>query len=85
MDLAQVRPLTQKLIRNLEDVIVGKRHELDLVVVALLAQGHLLIEDVPGVGKTILARSLAQSLGYHDGLLSLAALKDVTDDELIRH
>jgi MoxR-like ATPase len=63
MDLADVQPLSQKLIGNLEEVIVGKRQELDLAVVALLSQGHLLIEDVPGVGKTILARSLAQSLG----------------------
>ena len=44
-------------------VIVGKRRELELVLIGLLCQGHVLIEDVPGVGKTMLARSLAQSLG----------------------
>jgi len=46
----------------LEKVIVGKRQSLDLLVAGLLCQGHILIEDVPGVGKTMLARSLARSL-----------------------
>jgi MoxR-like ATPase len=44
-------------------VIIGKRSAVELAVVSLLCQGHLLIEDVPGVGKTVLARSLARSLG----------------------
>src|SRR5512136_1701775 len=60
---AEVQTQTQALIDNLEHVIVGKRRQLELVLVGLLCQGHVLIEDVPGVGKTILARSLAQSLG----------------------
>jgi MoxR-like ATPase len=51
------------LINNLERVIIGKRSTIDLIVVSLLCQGHVLIEDVPGVGKTMLARSLAKSLG----------------------
>ena len=51
------------LTNNLEKVIVGKRQTIDLIVVSLLCQGHVLIEDVPGVGKTMLARSLAKSLG----------------------
>ena len=59
----EVHGQTQKIIDNLETVIVGKRRELELVLVGLVCQGHILIEDVPGVGKTILARSLAQSLG----------------------
>ena len=46
----------------MEKVIVGKRQSLELVVIGLLCQGHILIEDVPGVGKTMLARSLARSL-----------------------
>ena len=53
----------KKLISNLEIVIVGKRPTIELIVIGLLCQGHVLIEDVPGVGKTVLARSLAKSLG----------------------
>jgi MoxR-like ATPase len=52
-----------KLVSNLEKVIVGKRQTVESIVVSLLCQGHVLIEDVPGVGKTVLARSLAKSLG----------------------
>lgn len=51
------------LIKNLEKVIVGKKQTIESIVVGLICQGHILIEDVPGVGKTILARSLAKSLG----------------------
>lgn len=59
----KVQQFADKLLANLERVIVGKRQTLELVVIGLLCQGHLLIDDVPGVGKTILARSLAKSLG----------------------
>ena len=61
--MADIQPFAKKLISNLEKVIVGKRHPIELIVVGLLCQGHVLIEDVPGVGKTVLARSLAKSLG----------------------
>jgi MoxR-like ATPase len=61
--MANVQTFGRKLVDNLETVIVGKRKTLELVVIGLLCQGHILIEDVPGVGKTILARSLAKSLG----------------------
>ena len=61
--VADIQKFAQRIIENLEQVIVGKRQTLELVVVGLLCQGHLLIEDVPGVGKTMLARSLAKSLG----------------------
>jgi MoxR-like ATPase len=58
-----IRLIGDRLIKNLEQVIVGKKEAIELVVVGLLSQGHVLIEDVPGVGKTVLARSLAKSLG----------------------
>jgi MoxR-like ATPase len=51
------------VLDNLEKVIVGKRDKLEFALIALLCEGHLLIEDIPGVGKTMLARSLAASLG----------------------
>jgi MoxR-like ATPase len=58
-----VRFLTDRVIANVEKVILGKHREIQLALIALLCQGHVLIEDVPGVGKTMLARSLAKSLG----------------------
>ncbi len=57
-----VQAFSMRLINNLEKVVVGKRDTIELIVVGLLCQGHILIEDVPGVGKTVLARSLARSL-----------------------
>jgi MoxR-like ATPase len=59
----QIRDFSEKLISNVSKVIIGKRDEIRLAVICLLCEGHLLIEDIPGVGKTMLARSLAQSLG----------------------
>ena len=55
--------IAERVIANVEQVIIGKEAEVRLALVALLCQGHVLIEDVPGVGKTILARSLAVSAG----------------------
>jgi MoxR-like ATPase len=61
--MTDIQSFGNKLIGNLEKVIVGKHHTIESIVVGLLCQGHVLIEDVPGVGKTVLARSLAKSLG----------------------
>ncbi len=61
--MTEVQSFAEKVIGNIEKVIVGKRETIELAVIGLLCQGHLLIEDVPGVGKTMLARSLARSLG----------------------
>lgn len=55
--------LATALVENVSSVVLGKRAEVVLVVAGLLAGGHVLLEDVPGVGKTLLARSLARSLG----------------------
>jgi MoxR-like ATPase len=57
------RQTLQTIRDNVERVIVGKRSEIELALVALTCQGHLLIEDVPGVGKTVLAKALARSIG----------------------
>ena len=61
--LVEAQSLIEKIIDNVERVIVGKRQAVKLGLIALLSQGHLLIEDAPGVGKTIAARALGQSLG----------------------
>lgn len=58
-----VNDFYKKMVTNLGKVIIGKDHALKLAVISLICQGHLLIEDVPGVGKTVLAKSLARSLG----------------------
>jgi len=55
--------LCERIIENVSRVIVGKNHTTELVLVALLADGHVLIEDVPGLGKTLMAKSLAKSIG----------------------
>ena len=52
-----------KVRENVEKVIVGKSEVVELVIVALLCEGHVLLEDIPGVGKTVLAKSIAKSLG----------------------
>jgi MoxR-like ATPase len=61
--VAKIQESTEKVIANVERVIVGKHNEVRLALVALLCQGHLLIEDVPGTGKTSLAKAIARSLG----------------------
>ena len=62
MDYNGFAEVTTRIVDNVERVVTGKREEIFLAVVALLAGGHVLVEDVPGVGKTLLARSLAGSI-----------------------
>lgn len=62
-NIEPVQTLVHHVATNVERVILGKHKEIELALIALLCQGHLLIEDVPGVGKTMLARAIAKSLG----------------------
>jgi MoxR-like ATPase len=61
--MTMIQEAGDKVIANVERVIVGKHNEVRLSLVALLCRGHLLIEDVPGTGKTVLAKAIARSLG----------------------
>ncbi len=60
--LTRARDIAEKIVANVEKVIIGKSGAVELAVIALVSSGHLLIEDAPGVGKTMLARSLAKSM-----------------------
>jgi MoxR-like ATPase len=62
LDVEPIRAMAQRAGDNIERVIVGKRDVIDLLLVALLCEGHVLIEDVPGIGKTMLAKSVARTL-----------------------
>jgi len=59
----EVKEAADRLISNVGKVIVGKKEPIELALVALLCEGHILIEDIPGIGKTMLAKAVARSLG----------------------
>jgi MoxR-like ATPase len=61
--MTKIQETGDKVLANVERVIVGKHNEVRLALVALMCRGHLLIEDVPGTGKTVLAKAIARSLG----------------------
>ncbi|UTR08800.1 MoxR family ATPase [Evansella sp. LMS18] len=62
-ETAVTQPHIYRIIENVEKVVVGKRKEIELSFIALLSGGHVLLEDVPGVGKTMMVRAIAKSLG----------------------
>jgi len=57
-----MNPIIEKILLNIEKVMIGKRNVAELSLIALLAEGHVLLEDVPGVGKTMMVRALAKSV-----------------------
>lgn len=61
--MVDVRAISERVGQNVEQVIVGKHNEVQLTLLALMCRGHVLIEDVPGVGKTVLAKAIARSIG----------------------
>ena len=60
LELAEVRTIADRMLDEVERAVVGKREALELVLLGLLADGHVLIEDFPGLAKTLIARSFAQ-------------------------
>jgi MoxR-like ATPase len=75
-----VAQFAERVIDNVETVIVGKREQIELLIVALLCQGHVLIEDVPGTGKTMLARAVATSMGI--GFKRLQCTPDLLPNDI---
>ena len=58
-----VQDVTQRIAQSVSQVIIGKRNEIRFTILGLLSQGHILIEDIPGVGKTMMAKALSRSIG----------------------
>ena len=63
LSVADISDAAQRVIANVEQVIVGKHEAVHLTLIAVICRGHVLIEDVPGVGKTVLTKAIARSIG----------------------
>lgn len=59
----EIAALTQRTVRETEKIIVGKEEKIRLLIMAVLADGHVLLDDLPGVGKTTLVKTLSRALG----------------------
>jgi MoxR-like ATPase len=79
--VSELNPLVEKLVRNIESTLIGKPEAVRLAVTALLGEGHLLIEDAPGVGKTALAKAIARSL--HCGFTRLQFTPDMLPSDIL--
>jgi len=73
MNQEQAQELLERLVNRVERVIVGKRTEVELILVSMLCGGHVLLEDVPGVGKTMLVRTLANCVGGSFGRIQFTS------------
>ncbi|HET7145177.1 MAG TPA: MoxR family ATPase, partial [Anaerolineales bacterium] len=62
-DIAKVSELSKQVVDEVERAVVGKRDLLEMIMASVLAGGHVLLEDYPGLGKTLIARSFASALG----------------------
>src|SRR5207245_6406334 len=60
---ADVAAVATRIVNNIEQVIIGKRQQIVVALVSYFCEGHILLEDVPGVAKTMLARALAKTVG----------------------
>jgi MoxR-like ATPase len=78
--MLRVTQFADSVVQNIETVIVGKRQQIRLLLAAMLCQGHVLVEDVPGTGKTMLARSIAASLGM--GFKRLQCTPDLLPNDI---
>src|ERR1035437_6369675 len=62
MEISEVRSHAERVLQEVEQAVVGKRQVLELILSGILADGHVLLEDYPGLAKTLIARSFAQSM-----------------------
>ncbi|MBC8061406.1 MAG: MoxR family ATPase [Clostridiaceae bacterium] len=63
METNEIKVLSEKIKQNINKVIIGKSQVIDVIITAIIAGGHVLLEDVPGTGKTVMAKTLARSIG----------------------